>query len=108
MLLGTWQRKGFASILRDNWLLFDSAGAQIGEVKEDNMTLALVRRFACNRIPQNYSLSHGNYGEVAEYSQCFNPFVFKLKVLLHQNCTLPPYLVLAGGILLAAIEGRQS
>lgn len=108
MLLGIWQRKGFSSMLRDKWALYDFNGVQIGEINEDQMSLALVRRFVCNVIPQNYSLMYGSGQEAAAYSQCFNPFVFKLKVRINPGCTLSPHLILAGGILLAAIEGRQS
>ena len=108
MLLGTWKREGFSSILRDKWRLFDAAGAQIGEINEDSMGLALLRRSFANWIPQKYSLSHGGNPEVAVYAQCFNPFVFKLKVRIHPGCMLMPHLILSGGILLAAIEGRQS
>ena len=72
------------------------------------MGMALVRRFLVNCIPQKYSLSYGDNPEVATYAQCFNPFVFKLKVLIHPGCVLMPQLILSGGILLAAIEGRQS
>ena len=106
-LLGTWQRQGFSSLLRDNWRLFDSTGMCIGEIKEDSMFFALVRRFGTNLLPQSYSLNTRE-GEVAEFSQNFNPFVFKLKVRLTPGGTLSPWLILAGGILLAAIEGRQN
>ncbi|MFQ5845273.1 MAG: hypothetical protein ACE5JG_09835 [Planctomycetota bacterium] len=37
----------------------------------------------------------------------FNPFVYKLCVDVADDCTLDPRLVLAAGVLLAAIEGRQ-
>jgi hypothetical protein len=106
-LLGTWQRKGFSSIFRDHWLLFSPDGNQIGEIKEDSMGMALFRRFLCTWIPQDYELTYLDQGTVATYKQHFNPFVFKLDVALAPNNTLSPMLILAGGILLAAIEGRQ-
>ena len=107
--LGTWQRKGFSSLLRDHWLLFAPNGPQIGEIKEDSTALALVRRFVDfgSLIPQHYNLTTGASQNEAVYSQRFNPFVFKIEVRLNPECRLNPYLVLAGGILLAAIEGRQ-
>ena len=106
--LGTWQRKGLSSLVRDSWTLFDTQGQQVAEIKEDSLALALVRRLICNLIPQDYSLKYGSQQvEVATYGQCFNPFIFKLKVNLLPNCPVPPQLVLAGGILLTAIEGRQ-
>ena len=106
--LGAWQRKGFSSIIRDKWCLYDTNETQVGEMKEDSMGMALVRRCLANWIPQKYSLAFGGNPEVATYTQCFNPFVFKLKVCIKPGCMLSPYLILAGGILLAAIEGRQS
>ncbi len=106
--LGAWQRKGLTSLIRDNWILFDSQGIQVGEIKEDSLTLALFRRFATNWLPQDYSLNYGPQNTpVASYGQCFNPFIFKLKVNVPPNCPILPQLVLAGGILLTAIEGRQ-
>ncbi len=106
--LGAWQRKGIMSLIRDNWILFDPQGNQVGEIKEDSLGLALVSRFVTNLIPQDYSLNYGPQNmPVASYGQCFNPFIFKLKVNVPPNCPLLPQLVLAGGILLSAIEGRQ-
>lgn len=109
-LLGTWQRRGFASLVRDQWTLSSPSGEQIGEIKEDSMALALIRRLTnLNMVlPQAYSLTYRNSAEAAVYSQCFNPFVFKIKVRINPACDLDPNLVLAGGILLTAIEGRQS
>jgi hypothetical protein len=43
------------------------------------------------------------------YKQNFNPFVLKIRVTIDPDSRdiIDPRLVLAGGILLAAIEGRQ-
>ncbi|MBQ4480638.1 MAG: hypothetical protein II943_08375 [Victivallales bacterium] len=105
--LGTWQRRGFSSLIRDQWQLFDGSGMQTGEILEDSAGMALVRRFVANWIPQDYFVMH-NGNIVATMGQNFNPFVFKLKVCISPQNTLHPYLILAGGILLAAIEGRQN
>ena len=109
-LLGTWQRHGFTSMIRDSWTLLNPSGEKMGEIKEDAMALALVRRFVDggNLIPQSYSFSYGDYTDAVTYSQCFNPFVFKLKVRINKDGGIDPGLILAGGILLTAIEGRQS
>ena len=71
------------------------------------MGMALFRRFITNLVPQDYELTYLDQGTVATYKQHFNPFIFKLDVALAPNNTLSPMLILAGGILLAAIEGRQ-
>jgi uncharacterized protein YxjI len=104
--LGSWRRKGWSSLFRDKWEMLDCYGNVIGELSEYSMLLAFVRRFLCKLIPQKYYLNNNGVTHVT-YAQHFNPFVFKLDVKLADNCEIPPYLVLAGGVLLSAIEGRQ-
>ncbi|MBE6379812.1 MAG: hypothetical protein E7047_02655 [Lentisphaerae bacterium] len=107
MLLGSWRRKGWSSLIRDKWEMLDPYGNVVAVLEEDSMELALVRRFLCNLVPQEYVLNT-NCGPQANYKQRFNPFVFKLEVAIKPAFQLHPYLILAGGILLAAIEGRQN
>ena len=106
MHLGTWRRCGFKSIIRDKWELVDCNNNVIAELSEDSIGLALIRRFLCNLIPQQYCLGNANF-PLAKYTQFFNPFVFKLAVKISPQCGLHPYVLLAGGVLLSAIEGRQ-
>ena len=106
--VGALRRKGFRSILRDSWEFLGPNDEVLGTVQEDSMTMAMLRRFLSNLIPQRFHVSSGS-GTIATYRQHFNPFIFKLRVHLEPNAseTIDPRLVLAGGILLAAIEGRQ-
>lgn len=104
--LGSWRRKGFSSIIRDEWEVLDSQGNVISKLKEDSMSLALVRRFLTNWIPQEFHLGEGNT-PMAKFSQCFNPIIYKLKVSISPNSNLNPFLIIAGAILISAIEGRQ-
>jgi hypothetical protein len=106
--VGALRRKGFTSLLRDSWEFLDASDRLIGVIQEDSMFLALVRRFLTNLIPQSYHAKAGE-ADVAKYHQNFNPFVYKLRVELEAGARerIDPRLVLAGGILLAAIEGRQ-
>jgi len=106
-LLGTWRRKGFSSFVRDSWqLLIDEK--PVGSLKEDSMALALVRRLLCQLIPQGYELRASDGRLLASYHQRFNPFVFKLDVRMQESGDGDmAELVAAGGLLLAAIEGRQ-
>ena len=46
--IGGLKRKGMQSILQDEWAILDVNDTEIGTIKEDNMALALVRRFATN------------------------------------------------------------
>ena len=107
VLLGSWRRKGFSSMFRDKWQLLDCYGNLVAELNEDNAFLALFRRLVSNLLPQEYVLGSPD-APLATYSQFFNPFVFKLAVRLSPQCQFHPYLLLAGGVLLAAIEGRQN
>lgn len=106
--IGAFRRKGFSSILRDSWEFLDPGDRVIGTIQEDSMTMALLRRFLSNLIPQSFHAKI-NEKDVAKYHQNFNPFVYKLRVHLEPGArsAVDPQLVLAGGILLAAIEGRQ-
>lgn len=106
--VGALRRKGFSSILRDSWEFLDPSDRPIGTITEDSTALALVRRFLTNLIPQTYEAQVGGRA-VATYHQNFNPFVHKLSVQIHPGARelISPQLVLAGGILLVAIEGRQ-
>jgi uncharacterized protein YxjI len=106
--LGALRRKGMKSILRDTWEFLDEADRVVAHLGEDSMALATVRRFLSNLVPQTFHVSAGNQ-QFVTYKQHFNPFIFKLDVLIAPagRDVLDPRLVLAGGILLGAIEGRQ-
>jgi hypothetical protein len=105
--VGAARRKGFASILRDSWELLDANDALIARIQEDSMTMALGRRILSNLIPQRFHVSTTAGVEVARFRQRFNPFVYSLEVETNPGGPLDPRLVLAGAILVAAIEGRQ-
>ena len=106
--IGALRRKGWSSIIRDSWEYLDNGDKPIGKIEEDSMGLALVRRFLSNLIPQSFRATVDGK-RVALYKQKFNPFVYKLRVILEEGSreAIDPRMVLAGGILLAAIEGRQ-
>lgn len=103
--IGALQRKGFQSILKDEWHILNNEDQQVGKILEDNMTLALLRRLFMNLIPQKYSVFY-NEVEVCDYTQHFNPFIFKMDVEFKAE-GMDKRLGLAGAILLSLIEGRQ-
>lgn len=107
--IGALKRKGMKSIFRDSWIVMDENDNEIGALQEDSASMALLRRFLLGGLlPQKFHLSEGADGPVlAHYRTHFNPFVHKMTVTVHEACHYNPLLVLAGGILLAAIEGRQ-
>jgi uncharacterized protein YxjI len=107
--VGALRRKGFASLLRDEWDILDVGDNVVGKLFEDSMGLALVRRFLSGLVPQNYDITLGA-NRVADLKQNFNPFSYQLNVdfSMDVNKLLDRRLGLAAGILLAAVEGRQS
>ncbi len=107
--VGALRRKGLASMLRDEWEILDVNDAVIGSLFEDSMGLALVRRLLTNLVPQNYDITMGT-DRVADLKQNFNPFTYELNLdfSMDVNQRLDRRLGIAAGILLAAIEGRQS
>lgn len=107
--VGALRRKGWASMLRDEWEVLDANDNMIGKLFEDSMGLALLRRFLTGLIPQNYDIVFGTE-RVADLKQNFNPFTYELNIdfSMDINHRLDRRLGLAAGILLAAVEGRQS
>ncbi len=108
--VGSLRRKGLKSLIRDEWLLFDPQGQQIGVIQEENADLALIRRFVplAGLIPQSYNIRIGKQ-PVASLKQHFNPFVLKYTLDLSRDYEkrLDRRLAIAAGILFCAIERRQ-
>jgi hypothetical protein len=105
--VGTLRRRGWASMVRDSWEILDAQQQLVGRVVEDNMALALIRRLLTNLIPQRYDIQDAAGTLVAEADQDFNPFVYWLKLDIHQPGVIDPRLLLAVSMLLACIEGHQ-
>ncbi|MBI5839008.1 MAG: hypothetical protein HZB19_02790 [Chloroflexi bacterium] len=108
--VGALRRKGLKSILRDEWEVLDVGDNVIGLLFEDSMGLALLRRLiAGTLLPQNYDITLGA-DRVADLKQRFNLFAYQLDVDFSMDISrrLDRRIGLAAGILLAAIEGRQS
>jgi hypothetical protein len=107
--IGALQRKGMKSILRDEWVVLDGNDGEIGTIKEDSTGMALVRRFMPlgKLIPQKFMLRDSDGNELAQFRTHFNLFVHRMTVTVYPESTISPYLILAGGLLLVAIEGRN-
>lgn len=109
--IGALRRKGLKSMLRDEWLILDANGAEVGKIVEDSQLKALIRRVveaASFFMPQKYHADIAGQ-TVATYQQNFNPFVHKLNIDFtpDKSNLLDPRLGLAIAVLLCAIEGRQ-
>ncbi|WP_166830884.1 hypothetical protein [Thalassoroseus pseudoceratinae] len=105
--VGTLQRKGFSSMFRDSWEVMDEDGHPAGKIQEDSAFYAFIRRFGMNFLPQAFHMDDIDGHEVAHFRTHFNPFIHKMTVSVHDDASVPPMLVLAAGILMVAIEGRQ-
>jgi uncharacterized protein YxjI len=105
--VGALKRKGFKSIISDEWIFLSTDLHEIGKMKETSIGGALLSRFI-KLIPQNYTITDSNEKEVARIKQFFNPFVLKYQLTISDtNTTIDRRLIIAAGILLCSIEGRQ-
>lgn len=109
--LGSLRRRGWKSLMRDEWLVFSPNGAEIGTIREEG-GLALLRRFVAwvdLFSPQRYSFSVAGT-KVAWLATNRNPFVYRLHVSITDGSaqTVSSQMILAGAILLAAVEGKQA
>ena len=107
--VGVLRRKGWRSILRDEWEVLDANEGPIGIMQEDDMTRAMLRRFLLGRwLPQDYDILIDG-GRVADLRQRFNLFRYELDLdfRMDPGQRLDHRLGIAAAILLGTIEGRQ-
>lgn len=105
--VGGLARQWSKSMIRDTWHLIGPDRQQVGMLQEKSLAGALVSRFA-NIIPQKYVIQTMEGARVVSIKQHFNPFVLKYTMTIDD--LMPPIdrrLLIAMGILLCAIEGRQ-
>jgi hypothetical protein len=108
--VGGLKRRGFKSLVRDEWIFMDADDQDIGLIQEDSAVMALVRRFVPfgDLVPQKYvGIVQGR--PVCEFRQHFNPIIQKITLdfSLDESNLLDRRLGLAAAILLSAIEERQ-
>jgi uncharacterized protein YxjI len=108
--VGVLRRKGWRSLLRDEWEVLDVNDAVVGLLYEDSVQLALLRRLLLGSlIPQNYDMTLGTE-RVGDLRQRFNLFAYQLDLDFSMDTAhrLDRRIGIAAGILLAAIEGKQN
>ncbi|MCC6498687.1 MAG: hypothetical protein IT313_00320 [Anaerolineales bacterium] len=108
--VGALRRKGWRSLFRDEWEVLDENDNVKGLLFEDSMGLAMLRRLLLGSwLPQNYDITFGTT-RVADLKQNFNLFRYELNLDFSMDVarTLDRRLGIAAGILLAAVEGKQS
>lgn len=111
--VGTLRRCGGKSLFRDEWHVLDTSDQKVAVVIEDSLALALIRRLLTGLVPQRYDAfvpDELTGSKVANLDQAFNPFVYRLEIEFSPNGAhkLDSRLGIAAGVLLAAVEGRQS
>jgi tetrahydromethanopterin S-methyltransferase subunit F len=107
--VGVLRRKGWRSVIRDEWEVLNPEEQPIGVLWEDNPRRALIRRMIAGRLlPQDYDLLIGDT-RVADLRQRFNLFGYEMDLDfgMDTNHLLDRRLGIAAGILLAVVEGRQ-
>jgi uncharacterized protein YxjI len=107
--VGVLRRKGWRSLLRDEWEVLDAHEQPLGVMQEDNMTRAMLRRFLLGRwLPQDYDVLFAGQ-RVADLRQRFNLFRYELDLdfRMDPGQRLDHRLGIAAAILLGTIEGRQ-
>jgi uncharacterized protein YxjI len=105
--VGGLARQWGKSMIRDTWHLIGPDRQQVGMLQEKSLAGALVSRFI-NIVPQKYVIQTMDGARVVSIKQHFNPFVLKYTMTIDDP--MPPIdrrLLIAMGILLCAIEGRQ-
>jgi hypothetical protein len=108
--VGALRRKGWSSIVRDEWDVLDANENVVGKLFEDSVGLALLRRLLLGSLlPQNYDMTFGET-RVADLRQNFNPFRYELNLDFSMDLgrLLDRRIGIAAGILLATVEGKQS
>ena len=107
--VGALRRKGWRSLMQDEWEILDVYDRPYGIMKEDSLPLALLRRLLGGLVPQNYDVIVHTQ-RVADFRQNFNPFTYRLNMDFSMDSMnqFDRRLGIASGILLGAIEGRQS
>jgi len=107
--VGALRRKGFRSMVRDEWEILDINDQSIGILQEDSPGKALLRRLILGSLlPQSYNLII-NGQIVAEFRQKFQlvGYTLDLDFSMDSAQLIDRRLSIAAAILLGTIEGKQ-
>lgn len=119
--IGNIRRKGWKSLLKDEWLFLTPDGLEIGKLTERSRIRAAIVRVAnlttvilpefinpARLIPQSYVIRSADGTEIAEVKQHFNPLVLKYTMtILEPNPSIDRRLLIVAVLLLTGIERRQ-
>ena len=109
MDVGALRRRGFQSIVRDQWEILSTADNVLAKVEEDDGCRAALRRFLLGSLlPQTYHILLQDGTRAATFSQRFNLFRYEMDLAFHVAPErFDRRLGLSMAILLAIIEGKQ-
>lgn len=104
-VLGSLRRKGWSSMVQDRWQVHDAAGTHIGDVVEDNIGMALMRRFVLSIIPYHYKITGTDGQPVGTIDERFQLFgdTYDLRRLSDQ---IDPRVLIGATVCVDAIEGE--
>jgi uncharacterized protein YxjI len=108
--VGALRRKGWSSLVRDEWEVLDASDNVIARLFEDSVGLALLRRLLLGSwLPQNYDIAMGET-RVADLKQRFNLFRYEMDLdfSMDPSSRLDRRIGIAAAVLLAIVEGKQS
>lgn len=105
--VGFLERKGFKSMMKDEWILMDQNRAEIGRVKEDSVLKALLRRTFLSFLPYHYKINIGGR-RVGKFDEKFTFVrdIYHLKMTGDPNFKVDRRLLLSISICLDAIENE--
>lgn len=105
--VGFLKRKGFKSMIKDEWDILDPNRNLIGKVKEDSWFKAFIRRYVMSFLPYKYKIYLGDK-KVGDYKEKFTFVrdVYDLDVSEDRNFALDRRLLLSIAICLDAIENE--
>lgn len=108
--VGALRRKGWSSLVRDEWEMLDASDNVIARLFEDSIGLALLRRLLLGSwLPQNYDIAMDET-RVADLKQRFNLFRYEMDLDFSMDpaSRLDRRIGIAAAVLLATVEGKQS
>lgn len=105
--VGFLKRKGFKSMIKDEWDILDPNRNLIGKVKEDSWFKALIRRYILSFLPYKYKVFSGDK-KVGNYNEKFTFIrdVYNLNMSGDRDFDLDRRLLLSIAICLDAIENE--
>ena len=104
--VGALKRRGLKSLFKDEWV-FLSGDEIIGVLTERSMVGSFISRLL-TFIPQSYVAVSSDGRQVAEVKRGFNLFVLNYDMTIFEpDPPIDRRLLIAAGILLAGIEGRE-